>query len=494
MKRLALPIALALVFGLALLIRLYDLTDPPLDFHPTRQLRAALIARGMYYQALADAPEPYRSIAITQRQEEFLIEPPIMEALAAITYLAAGSENIVYPRAFSALFWLLGGLAVFKLARSLSNTGGGLIALLFFLFLPFSIIASRSFQPDPLMIALMAGAFLMTYRWAHSDSWRDALLAGLFAGLAILVKLVAIYSIGLAALLVVLNKGPRKSLRSPQTWAIAGLALLPVLAYYVNGLFISDFLAGQGSFRFFPQLLKDPAFYIRWVEMATNISGLSVLLAGVLSIFLVRDKIARGLLAGMWAGYVVYGFNFPFHIITHDYYQLPLLPIAAVSLAPAAGLLLDELGKRPQKKIALAAVIVLAAGTVLFKTWDARVILARQDQRAKAEAWTVYDGLLPPDASVVSISAAYGYPLAYYGWVTNEPMLNESDAELRSIAGRSAEEVDQKRFAQLDGKDFLFVTSMSEFNRQTDLQDYLSEHATVYLEGDGYIVFDLRPR
>ncbi len=493
MKRLALPLSLLLAFALALTIRLYDLTDPPLDFHPTRQLRAALIARGMYHRLQTEAPEPQRTIAVTQWHEEFVIEPPITEGLAALLYLAAGSENIWIPRALSAVFWLLGGLAVFKLSRELANTAGALIALCYFLFLPFGIIASRSFQPDPLMVALMAAAFLMLHRWAGSGSWRDAILAGAFSGMAILTKIVAIYSIGLAALLIVLARGLKPSLRNKQVWTIAALALLPVFAYYVNGLFIAGFLKGQGGYRFFPQMWADPAFYIRWVEMATNISGLTILLTGILSIFLVRDTISRSLLAGMWAGYVIYGFNFPFHIITHDYYQLPLLPIAAVSLAPAAGLIINEIRKQSFSRAALAVLTALVVGTVLFKTWDTRVVLARQDFRARAEDWTRFEGLLPPDADVISIAPAYGYPLAYYGWVTNKPWLNEADAELRQIAGLTAADIEQRRYEQLNGKDFLLITTMSDFERQTDLQDYLYSHFDVFLEGSGYLVFDLRP-
>ena len=43
------------LFALGLAIRLYDLTDPPLDFNPTRQLRGAIMARGYYYEMLPDA-------------------------------------------------------------------------------------------------------------------------------------------------------------------------------------------------------------------------------------------------------------------------------------------------------------------------------------------------------------------------------------------------------------------------------------------------------
>ena len=41
--------ALILLFGIGLSIRLFDLTNLPLDFHPTRQLVSIIKARGMYY-------------------------------------------------------------------------------------------------------------------------------------------------------------------------------------------------------------------------------------------------------------------------------------------------------------------------------------------------------------------------------------------------------------------------------------------------------------
>ena len=62
-NRWALAFVLALLFGLGLGIRLTDLTDLPLDFHPTRQLFSAIKARGIYYQTAPDIPEWQRDIA-----------------------------------------------------------------------------------------------------------------------------------------------------------------------------------------------------------------------------------------------------------------------------------------------------------------------------------------------------------------------------------------------------------------------------------------------
>lgn len=493
MNRLLLPAALLLVFAAGLGIRLYDLTDPPLDFHPTRQLRSAVIARGMYFASLPETGDPHRTIAIAQWQQESLIEPPILERIAAGLYRLTGSEGLWVPRALSAVFWLLGGAAVFQLARALSNTGGGLVSLVYFLFLPFAIMASRTFQPDPLMTALIAAALLFLYRWARSGSWRDTVLAGAFSGLAILTKLVAVFPIGMAALALLLARGLRRELGNRQVWTIAGLALFPVAGYYINGLYLAGFLEGQSSFRFFPQMWLDPAFYIRWVEMATGICGATVLLTGIAGVFLGRDRLDRALLAGIWTGYGLYSLTFPYHTITHDYYQLPLIVTAAIALAPAAGLLIVELDRRPYRRLAFSAAALLVAGMALFQAWDARVLLARQDFRSDAARYAAFDGLLPPEAEVISIARAYGYPLAYYGWVRNHAWLNDADATLRGLAGLSDEEFASRQMQRLEENDYFFITWLSELDRQQGLKDTLYANYPVHLEGDGYIVFDLQP-
>ena len=49
-RRSLLTLLALLVLLLGLGIRLVDLTDPPLDFHATRQLRSAILARAAYFQ------------------------------------------------------------------------------------------------------------------------------------------------------------------------------------------------------------------------------------------------------------------------------------------------------------------------------------------------------------------------------------------------------------------------------------------------------------
>ena len=87
-SRMVRTVTLVLIFGLAFAIRLYDLTDLPLDFHPTRQLLSALKARGMYYQSRGDVPEWQRKFAVQQWRSKAEIEPemsPLIDQFQILT-------------------------------------------------------------------------------------------------------------------------------------------------------------------------------------------------------------------------------------------------------------------------------------------------------------------------------------------------------------------------------------------------------------------------
>src|SRR5512145_2485451 len=86
-------IALVLLFTAALAIRLYDLTDLPLDFHPTRQLLSAIKARGLYYETQPDGIPTWKlETAIRQAKLKADVEPVIFERVVAFTYRFAGEQ------------------------------------------------------------------------------------------------------------------------------------------------------------------------------------------------------------------------------------------------------------------------------------------------------------------------------------------------------------------------------------------------------------------
>lgn len=105
-------ITLALLLLLALGVRLFGLTNPPFDYNPTRQLRSAMIARGMYYAGLETAPEWQRQMAVRQWRAQEVLEPTILEAMVAASYRLAGGEILWISRVFSSLLGRRGSGAV----------------------------------------------------------------------------------------------------------------------------------------------------------------------------------------------------------------------------------------------------------------------------------------------------------------------------------------------------------------------------------------------
>lgn len=514
---------LLLLFVLGLAIRLYDLTDLPLDFHPTRQLFSAVKARGMYYQTRWDLPNWQRTQAIQQWKSKVTVEPEIMEHLAAFSYRYTG-EQLWLPRLYSALFWLVGGVFLYLLARELASASGALLALAFYLFTPYGVFASRSFQPDPLMVMLVLTFWWLVFRWAASShasrftfhvlrstfhvqcSTLLAIFAGLIGGLAIYVKLTAAFFVIGGALGAAFGRFRlRDLLRNPQVWAMAVFGALPGLSWALSSGLASNYLGEEVNSRFVPALLVHPLFYLGWQnKMTAVVGGLGVAL-GLLGLFFVWGRQARALLAGLWVAYLLFGLYFNYHISTHDYYSLPLIPIVALSLAgmgervyawaveeapetvAGSGSVWRRGVLQKARHIALVAVLVYG---LLSVVWSVRNEMKAVDYRPQAAWWQEIGATLGREASVAALSPDYGMRLAYWGWVDAAVWPSSGDVYLARVRGRERDF--EAFFEKIAGKKrFFLVADMDEFARQPELQSLLAGYA-VYVKGQGYVIYDLQ--
>ena len=181
-------VSLILLFSVAFAIRMYDLTDLPLDFHPTRQLLSAIKARAFYFETQPDGYSTWQlETAIQQAKLKTDAEPPIFEYIMAYTYRFTG-EHVWIARIYGSLFWLIGGIFLFMLVRDLVSFEGALASTAYFLLFPYTVIASRSFQPDPLMVSMTIAFLWMFSSWMRFPTWTKAVLAGLLGGVAIYIK------------------------------------------------------------------------------------------------------------------------------------------------------------------------------------------------------------------------------------------------------------------------------------------------------------------
>lgn len=469
-------------------VRMVDLTDAPFDFHPTRQLLAAIEARGMYYQMSPGADPQIRTQAIGLWQQMESYELPILPRLVALTYLAAGGEHLWIARVWTSLFWVLGGIPLFLLSKRLFSEKAALFATAFFLFQPYGIAASRSFQPDPLMVSLLLWSAWSLVRWSEARTWKSAWVAGLLCGLALLVKISILFVLAGIALAVVLGAlGWRKWMTSAQVWLIALLAALPTLLYYLLGPETSANFFSFWSLSFSYLLLKS-SFYGDVLQLIDGILGLVVFFISLAGVFLARPN-ARRILLGYWIGYLVFIIVFPYHASTHDYYHLPILPLVALSLAPVAEAVFDRADSlRGLPRWLFAGVVVLCAAYPLYIT--TRVMQAT-DYRAEAAGWERIGEQIPRDAPAIGLVHEYGHPLIYYGNVMVKTWPAQVDLSMQAKRSNAGEAEFEELFRQrTSGYRYFVVTLPGELEAQPELKSWLNDHYPSQ-SGEGYLIYDL---
>jgi hypothetical protein len=484
--------ALLFLFTIALAIRLYDLTDPPLDFHPTRQLLSAVKARALFFRTQPDGYSTAQlETGIRQARLKAQVEPEILESIAAFTYRYTG-EQVWVARIYSSLFWIVGGVFLFLFVRRLTSFDAAILPTAYYLLFPYAILASRSFQPDPLMVMMILLFWWAFARWTDrisgpsSRSWIAAILAGILGGLAILVKFSAAFFVIGAALGLALSRLTWRDLfRNGQVWVMAILGALPGAIYLLNGL--QGGLGDQFQGRFIPALLVNPFNYLQWMTKVDLAAGGFFVMLALLGFFLAPDRRFRFLLFGLWGSYLLYSLYFDYHSATHDYYQMPFLPIVAVSLAPLGGWFFARLAEstaRPALRIAASAILMLG---MVMVVWNVRNQMKTMDYRPEAAMWTEI-GQIIQDRSVVGLVEDYGSSLEYWGYRTI-PLWPYSGETKYLLGGKLPTEKLFKEYSSK--KDLFLVTDFKELSRQPALQEILKKYP-VLQSGDGFTIYDLR--
>ncbi len=488
-----------LLLILGTFLRLLDITDPPLDFQPSRQLRNSLVAREIYYSMLPSATEEQRELSVTFANSVGKYEPPVIETIVALTYFITGGENFFAARIWATLFWILAGIALFDLARRATSPYAALIALAYYLVLPFSVQASRSFQPDPLMTSAFVVGIYFLYRWSEvinsplplgeglgvGASWKWSILAAIFLGLATFVKIVIAFFIGGAAIALVLFTLGKDFWKSKQVWAMALFMILPALIFYI---FLNQ---GRSTEYFFAwtlaliKLITSADFYSKWLAFLGSLFGLTIIFLSISGALLAPPRF-RWLLLSLWIGYILYGFTLPFQMYTHTYYHIQLIPIIALGLSVAVNPLLEYSAN--QGKIWRAGFTAIIIFMIAYQSYVARSVLIAEDFHHESAFWAQIGDAIPPESKVIGLTQDYGYRLMLFGW--RKVNLWPYSTELAEVRNGAADF--SKRFGELtDGKDYFLVTSFVQLSKQPSLKKILDAYP-IAAQGDGYILYDLR--
>jgi hypothetical protein len=254
-------------------------------------------------------------------------------------------------------------------------------------------------------------------------------------------------------------------------------------------------LHGQAEQSFQPELLRTPRFWSGWYEHALGASGGPVVLgAALLGLLLVPAGRARTVLWSLICGYAAYGLTFNYHISTHDYYQLPLLPIVALCLSALAGravALSHRVGRRIAR-VAIAASALLLCGfavrDIRANVWP-RTQVAWNDERGYSEI----GALVQHSPKVVFLTPnASGGPLEFVAGLSGWYWPCRADLRRNHKRGRPPfdwQKTWDERMAQ--GAEYFVITPADELGMQPRLASLLRPHPLLS-DSPKYLVYDLR--
>jgi 4-amino-4-deoxy-L-arabinose transferase-like glycosyltransferase len=479
------------LFLLAAGIRLYNIQKPFVGLLPVREFRSAIIARDLYFALNQNAPEWAQDVSTVSRAREWSLEPPLLEGLTAVTYTVLGSEQLWIPRLYATLFWLLSGLVFWRIGWDLFGGGTAVFLTAYYLFLPIGVIASKSFQPDSLMMLFYLASLWAILRYDQTPTRRSLLWAMLFSAIALFIRPLAIFPIAAAFAALFAYRFTQGERRPLAHLALSGASLLVGLSYYTYGLLISDSLAGQAEISFLPHLLRLPYFWQSWLTTGLSALTLIGLIAALVGLALLHSPRLQWLLAGLWGSYFVYGIIFDYHISTHNYYHLQVVPTVALSAGPLIALLLE---RARSLKYSQMRVLWLYGVLALFVLMGLRQVVQQGRQTAVFESPALAQEigqLVNHSTTTVYLSPFYGRPLEYFGQLsgaywprpTSFGIYNPDGAHNSSIA---------ERLSTLNfTPDYFIITHLSEYhNHHADLEAYLTENCELISDNEQYFVFN----
>ena len=355
-----LPLGLILLLGLAL--RSLHLTAPLADAHRWRQIDNVTIARH-FAEGPFDLLHPQVNWG-GPGDASVEMEFPLLPALIAVAYRAFGESHVVARLVVVTFSLALIGV-VYLIGRNLYGTGAGRGAALLMAVSPSAVYFGRIPIADTLMVFFSAAAVLAFVRYFGTRRRRDAVLGGAALGLALLVKLPAALMLGPVAY-IAWRSERWAALRDTPFWAAILLPVIVTVAWYwhANNLYLETGLTvgiWRGAGTYPPALLPlvgPTSTFTGWADaslltsaefyegMIGRVYGLHLTPPGfVLCIVGAVVSWRSGVRVGIVVVWMLAVLSFVVVVgrgnWIHEYYQLPLLPPAALLFGLATASVFD---------------------------------------------------------------------------------------------------------------------------------------------------------
>jgi 4-amino-4-deoxy-L-arabinose transferase-like glycosyltransferase len=482
---------IATVFAGALLVRLDRISMPSVE---SRELQNVLLAR-QYYLGDGEGLPPWKQRVLREQHDLVRpIEPPILDVLAGFTFRRIGGERLWIPRLWSSLFWLLGGLFVYRVATRITTRVGAFFALSLYLFWPYPAFISRLYQPDAMMIALLLGAALTVIRYWEQPSQSRLVAAAIASACAIIVKpgIAFVFLLSLFLALAVWRRELLESIVRGRLPVFVALSLVPTGLYYVYSVQANYALAGQADGWADPTKLWTTWFWDGWWQMVSYMLAFpqhqTYLAVVPLALGLIGITISKGIgrtiLLGLLVAYIVFALTLTVPIATHAYYSLPLIPTLSLSIGVLMGFVAERL--RHRAPAARAAVLAFGALAILIAAYKAHAVLTPEPPLRQVADYKRIGEVTGHTSRAIYVDLRLRSPISYWGWIAGRYWYPPTPAQdLPSSGNPFPSRIDPAK------TDFLIVVDMDELKTEERLRSFTRDLPVVGRTAR-YAVFDLR--
>ena len=488
-RRMLLGAILIAVFIAATGVRLYRLDAAGMLVE--RDFRSATIARDFYFNRSLDVEPWRRELAGIARSNQPIREPPVTEWLVSLIYSATGKEDIQYARLLTSFLWLAGGFFLYRITRSLVSTDGAVFALIYYLFAPMSVLLSRSFQPDALMMLLFLMSLCWIVRYHQSPSRTRLGGAALVTAVTLLIRPLVIFGlVGAFVMPLIQQRGLWKGAFDRDSLFFASLSVLPSAAYYGYGAFVTRTLATQVDTSFSFHLFLHGEYWKGWFFLAQHAVGVPVLIAAFVGLPWLRTGLARSTVVGLAVGYLVFGLLFTMHIHTHGYYHAQLIPLAGIAASPVVALLVRHDLDAREAWLKLIPPVAATAIWAMLAVQEVKAGLNAARYEAPVVARKIGQ-LVQHSSRVVFVARYYGAPLQYLGELSGAYWPRSSTWYLHPEPNQRELSVEDRLQALPFEPEYFVVTDFNEFQRHhRDLAAYLTSRCVLKAETDDYIIYE----
>ena len=488
-------VLLIIIFGVA--IRFIGIDQPLLEGAMTRQIQTAEITYNLFAHGF-DIVRP--QIHILPEPRYFIFEFPVFNSLVACLYKIFGVHEylgrLISISAFGGTAWFIWLIASHRLNKPI-----GRAAVFAYSFFPLSIIFTRAFQPDPLALFFTVGSFYFFSEWLHEKT--RAIFPALVLGiLAFLSKQVFAFIL-LPMCLYALYRQKKAALVNPKLYIFIILTLLPALWWTWHGkqiyLEFPNYMSNTNleykywfNLKFFGQY----DFYKGIFQWLTGIIltplGFFLFLTG----FFVRVDQDGDKLIFFWAfGVAIFNFLFPLHAYTHEYYHLPLLPVASIIVAKAWWFFFEQEDSTlgfSLKSFRLVALTIFLISVLGYSNSGYRLPSRVKFFHLNTELLNKH---VNDNDRIIVVDRFYLYYANNRGWVFH------SDAEyFRSVIDYYEKDktiphnlINYIETLRRNGAAYFFISQMRILKENPKLEDYLRKQYHIAAEIKGVsVLFDLK--